>query len=85
MFYEFDLFNPRFDAPWKRSTDGVYDGTFEGDANYLSEVTQLLDPDASLVVETILDDSATMSTQMKAVTTTDSMLSVEKRNILPDG
>jgi hypothetical protein len=84
MFYAFDLFNPKFNAPWKRSTNAVYDGTFEGDANYLSEVTQLLDPDAELVVETYQDESAAIS-QMKVVTTTESTSAVEKRSILPDG
>jgi hypothetical protein len=84
MFYEFDLTDPRFNTPWKRSNNGVYDGTFEGDANYLSEVTQLLDPDAELVVETYLDASTAASPQIKALAV-QSTSAIEKRSLLPDG
>jgi hypothetical protein len=84
MFYEFNLLDPGGSTPWKRSTNGVYDGTFEGDANYLSEVTQLLDPDAELVVETYVDASTAASSHMR-VSAVQSTPAVEKRSLLPDG
>jgi hypothetical protein len=83
MFYEMDWYDPAGSSPWKRSTDGVYDGTFEGDMNILSEVTKEMDPDAELVTEVYIDEDAAKAPKLEAVSKVN--LAVEKANLLPDG
>ena len=59
--------------PWKRNSDGIPEGTFQGDVNALAQVTLLVDPNAKLADRDLLEDSSAGTTVRNLP------------NLLPDG
>jgi hypothetical protein len=82
MFYELDFTDPLGTRPWKRGTHGVPSGTFEGTMDQFAQITLLLDPDAELEYEDLIDGPSAVS---KVKATGLSMSSIEVPNLLPDG
>jgi len=84
MFYELDTLDPLGSDPWKRSTDGVADGTVEGYQNQLAQLSLLADPDAKLNLPAGVQ-SAQVSALHVEVATADQTAAFEIPNLLPDG
>ena len=84
MFYELDTLDPLGSNPWKRSTDGVADGTVEGYQNQLAQLTLLADPDVKLNLPDGVQ-SAQVSALHVEVATADQAAEFEIPNVLPDG
>lgn len=80
MFYELNIYDPAGHYPAKRNTDGVPDGTFEGEMQQFAQITLLIDPDATLADE----DAVVSSTAMSRIKT-QSLAKLEIPNLLPDG
>jgi hypothetical protein len=73
MFYELDFDDPFGLHLWKRNSDGIPEGTFQGDVNALAQVTLLVDPGAELADRDSLEDSSAGTTVRNLP------------NLLPDG
>ena len=85
MFYELNTDDPLGSNPWKRDTNGVADGTFEGYQNQLAQLSLLADPDAKLNLP-VGAQTAQVSDLHVAVATADQQTAaVEIPNLLPDG
>jgi hypothetical protein len=80
MFYELNIFDPAGHYPAKRNTDGLPDGTFEGDMAQFAQITLLIDPDATLA-----DQDAVVSSAAISRVKTQSLATFEIPNLLPDG
>jgi len=80
MFYELNIYDPAGHYPAKRNTDGVPNGTFEGDMEQFAQITLLIDPDATLA-----DQDATLSSVAISRVKTQSLAKLEIPNLLPDG
>lgn len=80
MFYELNTQDPLGSSPWKRSTDGVLDGTVEASQSQLAQITLLMDPDAQLA-ESGPDTSISESKLVMKVKTT----AIAFPKVLPDG
>ena len=84
MFYELDLLDPLGKYPWRRDTNGIDDGTFEGNLDQFAQITLLMDPDAELAFGNPSVSSSALSEEKVAVTHGNVAL-VEVPNLLPDG
>lgn len=87
MFYELNSRDPLGSSPWKRSTEGPLNGTFEGSLDQFAQITLLMDPNADFTNEDKIE-SATQSVPAEAQTKSSSStqaLDVEVPNLLPDG
>ncbi len=86
MFYELNTSDPLGASPWKRSTDGPMNGTFNGDIDTLVQAMLLAYPDAQLVFpgdgSTSSSGSVTAAADMKVGS---SVSDFEIPNLVPDG
>jgi hypothetical protein len=95
MFYELNTFDPLGTTPWKRSSSGPLNGTFDGSIDALAQITLFVDPSATLSEKANVDDNTltpfSVGTEIKSNTkpadTSNKDLSgrFEIPNILPDG
>lgn len=88
MFYKLSTLDPFGSNPWKRSDDPHLNGTFGGDMNQLTMVTQYLSPDIELVYDDkITDDDETEGHRQvaKEMSSKAEFLGIELPNLLPNG
>ncbi|KAJ4415694.1 hypothetical protein N0V82_007187 [Gnomoniopsis sp. IMI 355080] len=87
MFYELNSRDPLGSSPWKRSTEGPLDGTFEGSLDQFAQITLLMDPNAAFTNEDKIDSAekaVKIQSQMQSNLTVPE-LDIEVPNLLPDG
>ncbi|KAL4891313.1 fibronectin type III domain protein [Aspergillus ambiguus] len=84
MFYELKTTDWAGNNPWKRSYNPIFEGTFEGDVNILADALLVVDPDATLKQEALVNSMSTMSVDVLSaeLASTDA---IQARSILPDG
>lgn len=91
MFYELNTFDPLGTTPWKRSSSGPLNGTFDGAIDALAQITLFVDPSATLAEKDNVQDNTvtgfSVPANRKVADTTNTELSgrFEIPNILPDG
>lgn len=87
MFYELNSRDPLGSSPWKRSTEGPLNGTFEGSLDQFAQITLLIDPNADFTNEDKIDPAtkaAKIQSQMQSDLAVQE-LDIEVPNLLPDG
>lgn len=88
MFYELDTFDPSGNTPWKRSSDAVMNGTFEGEVAVLAQITGVADPDAQLAQQDLVNNATAAAAILGSILTdgeVEHKAFQEVPNILPDG
>lgn len=84
MFYELNTWDPDGNTPWKRTTAGSLNGTFEGDLGKFAQITLLMDPNAQLNDQPLIVNTNTNAAAVTKVSGV-KVLGIEIPNILPDG
>ncbi|KAJ0413256.1 fibronectin type III domain protein [Aspergillus carlsbadensis] len=84
MFYELNTWGSYGSNPWKRSDDHPLEGTFEGNANILADITLLMDPDAKLTHSDLVVTASSGSTAAANAGLVNTA-AIELPNLLPDG
>jgi hypothetical protein len=87
MFYELNTWDPAGTTPWKRTTTGSLNGTFEGDLGKFAQITLLMDPNAQLNDQSLIVNTSTNAAAVEKVEKVSGvkLLGIEIPNILPDG
>lgn len=83
MFYELNTQDPMGKNPWKRGTSEYTNGSFAGDQNLLSKITEYVNPDAKLAFEDYIQDEGGESASNDIMLPQEGAIKVP--NILPDG
>ena len=81
MFYEMNTRDPMGATPWKRSNRDSSKSSFEGSVNIMAQITMLLDPDASLTQEHLVEAGA----QNSVLITNATESGIQIPSFLPDG
>ncbi|EPS26948.1 hypothetical protein PDE_01888 [Penicillium oxalicum 114-2] len=85
MFYELNTLDPFGSNPWKRSEEDIPEGTFGGTVNQYALITQLVDPDAKLSEESLVDSQNSAVTFSRRASIQASVQPRTIPNLLPDG
>ncbi|KAK2811108.1 hypothetical protein FQN50_002444 [Emmonsiellopsis sp. PD_5] len=87
MFYELSTFDFSGSSPWKRSNGDPLNGTFEGSLDVLAQVTLLVDPNADLVHENLVEGKSTAGGIFSEFSSeiNKAALDIQVPNLLPDG
>ena len=85
MFYELNTLDPFGTNPWKRSTDDPLNGTFEGKLDIFASITLLVDPDAELTYEKLVEEDTTAGGVFAEFSNKAEAADFQVPDILPDG
>lgn len=84
MLYELNTWDVLGHNPWKRSEATLAPGTFQSTANQFAQITLLMDPDAELTDQALMQDTSSAVSTM-ALLDAVNLDDVEVPNLLPDG
>lgn len=59
--------DPRGKSPWKSSSSGPLNGTFDGEHDFMAQITLFVDPSASLAEKDKIQDNATSAGVNQAI------------------
>jgi hypothetical protein len=93
MFYELDTLDFLGNSPWKRSTNGLINGTFEGDLNIFAQITEILAPDSSFSnpeagpepTDAAFKSDSVLPAANETAFQSDSIISFLISQVIPDG
>lgn len=89
MFYELNALDPFGASPWKRSNDGVPNGTFQGSLELLARLSVELDTNPEFSQKQYFNDTPTITGNVAVPESGDldliDLLPDEIPNLLPDG